>query len=87
MPPAQSTTPETRRTNDGHAKQTRNPTSAPTTGQLTLSFFILDIIFGLAPPFSSAETTFGIFLGLGDSKIFTLNFVSVDNLQQFWGLE
>jgi hypothetical protein len=41
FPPAQFTSPFTRRTNEGHAKQTKNPTSAFTTGQSTLSFFIL----------------------------------------------
>jgi len=49
---------------------------------LTLSFFMREIIFGLAPPFSSELTAFGIFFGFGDSKTFTLNLVSVDNLKE-----
>lgn len=70
--PAQSTSPETRRRKDGHAKQTRNATSLFTTGQLTPSFFILDIALALAAPFSSSDTTFGTLLGFAESKIFTL---------------
>ena len=65
-PPAQSTTPETLRRNDGQAKQTRNATSFFATGHSTLSFFILDIALALAAPFSSSETTFGTLLGFGD---------------------
>ncbi len=51
---------------EGHAKQMRKPTSALTTGQFTLSFFIREMAFGPAEPFSSAETSLGILLGLGD---------------------
>ena len=66
-PPAQSTTPDTLLRNEGHAKQTRKATSFPTTGQLILSFFILDIALALAAPFSSSDTALGTLLGLAES--------------------
>lgn len=53
--------------NDGQAKQTRNATSLLTMGQSTLSFFILEIALGLAPPFNSSLTAFGTFFGFGDA--------------------
>lgn len=66
--------PLTRFKNEGQLKQIRKATSFCTTGHSTLSFFILEIIFGLAPPFSCSLTTLGTFLGFGGLKTFTWNF-------------
>ena len=59
----------------------RNATSFLTTGHSTLSFFIREIAFGLAPPFNSSLTAFGTFLGFGDGYTLTLNLVSMDTEQ------
>ncbi|MDV3294086.1 MAG: hypothetical protein LYZ70_07430 [Nitrososphaerales archaeon] len=68
MPPAQPTTPLMRFRNEGQLKQTRKATSVFATGQFTLSFFMRDISFGLAPPLSCSVTTLGTFFGFVGAK-------------------